>query len=452
MFMCICQMKKGTLLLCVVLLIAIWTGAQVCAFFAQKHKRPLVNHKIDFSEKQAIKEDSMRAITAQALTMSQGQQREHHEAIVNPPEITRLQTLMDEFEANPDGRWEHLIAIGNVYHKGAFPRFRPNVRMALDIYRVTSSCPDQVTADLALAKYIEARTDDMNSDDVAGDSLPVEFGERVCEVAAQAFMRSRLNRQKKPKAPPVIVPEPPVAEAVLFDFDTIWNNIQTVSANPRSDSQNVHDHSVTKTIKHNIHKLRSNCGANDNESTLESVRHSVLEQPNLSDDEKYQALQVIDNLSDKQHSSYDVSEKDVLSLVWSKIRGNSETKDDMAEILARQLASGIEYGTVVCSSGKIARMMGTFDGIDAAELEPSRPLWAVKEEMANVASSIRERHLQKMSSDQISEYEKGDSSSDHIVQAMKQDFQNKVKTDYVDKLGMNADIIDKMMGTYMEAF
>jgi hypothetical protein len=120
--------------------------------------------------------------------------------------------------------------------------------------------------------------------------------------------------------------------------------------------------------------------------------------------------------------------------------------------LARQLASGIEYGTVVCSSGKIARMMGTFDGIDAAELEPSRPLWAVKEEMANVASSIRERHLQKMSSDQISEYEKGDSSSDHIVQAMKQDFQNKVKTDYVDKLGMNADIIDKMMGTYMEAF
>jgi hypothetical protein len=47
---------------------------------------------------------------------------------------------------------------------------------------------------------------------------------------------------------------------------------------------------------------------------------------------------------------------------------------------------------VVCSTGKIARILGTMDGIfeDGLSSETLRPVWAVREELARLAATVRD--------------------------------------------------------------
>ena len=86
-----------------------------------------------------------------------------------------------------------------------------------------------------------------------------------------------------------------------------------------------------------------------------------------------------------------MTETEALQLVWNKINNQTDTnkKSNMIEILAKQLDSGIENGHVVCSSGKISRIIGTLDGIDD-EMVASRPIWAIRDEIATLASKIRD--------------------------------------------------------------
>jgi hypothetical protein len=42
------------------------------------------------------------------------------------------------------------------------------------------------------------------------------------------------------------------------------------------------------------------------------------------------------------------------------------------------MASGVEDGTLVCSTGKISRLIGTLDGIGRDGHKEARPMWAVR--------------------------------------------------------------------------
>ncbi len=403
---------------------------------------------------------------------------------VLPPEVMKLKKLLQEYKSDPENQWDKVIAIGDIYRKGAYPRFLPDEDMAIECYKICSACPDGEIAGIAQSKYIETRTETITSVDRAGKPLPRLYAIEVCEVAEKTIMMTPSHKFNKPiynkqsaaqshkptRHEPTNIFEDIIGGFAAFEVtDTEMdileqqrdrrninidiNNISHDVPAYHSDSQNVHDHSVVRTMKHNIRALKEEDDTNTNSEDIKNqVRYTILEQ-DLSEEEKYNALQVLDNLSTNKHSVFDTSESDVLKLVWDKISASkdTETQKNLKEMLTKQLASGLENGYVVCSTGKIGRLMGTFDGVlKDDKLEDSRPMWAVKEEIANMAANIRKRTLDGMSESQRNLYETG--GDKEVEQRMIKEFETSVKEEYVKKLGMSSNVIEPIVQTYAEGF
>lgn len=369
----------------------------------------------------------------------------------NPPEIQRLEKLLSEFE-NDKTKWENLITAGDIYHKGAYPRLLPNEEMGIELYRIASVCPNGEVSGIGMTKYIEARKERINSADKAGRSIPTHYGYRMIDVATNYINQTPRYLFEKPHFKIKIEADNRnnidnnrnINENIVvrdnyefdFDFQNLYDQIAATTANIqttyKNDSQNVHDHSVVQTTKKNLEKLRSETPmTRDYSSVEEQVRNIILEK-DLSAEERQNALDVLEKLSNNTHSSFNLSEKDTLALVWNNIEStdNHNVKENLKETLAKQLASAYENGHVVCSTGKVARIVGTLDG---TKMDTSRPMWAVKEEIGSLAAKIR---------DQYPEDE----------DRMKQEFERKAKETYVNQLGMKDSIISPIINMYMEGF
>jgi hypothetical protein len=138
--------------------------------------------------------------------------------------------------------------------------------------------------------------------------------------------------------------------------------------------------SLRKTLEH----------AAESPDAYEHVMDFVL---NYQDNTvKEDAFRVLESLNDAEHSGLEISERAALNAVWAKISSlpggdKRDAKRDAKDILVQQLASGVEQGAIVCSTGKIARIMGTMDGLsEGAQL---KPMWAVREEIGSLAAKIR---------------------------------------------------------------
>ena len=126
-----------------------------------------------------------------------------------PPEIERLVALVEGFRTDPTKQWDALIAEGDMYRKGAFPRFLPNTDVALECFKVAARCPDGKIAGLGQERYIEVHTDPIPTVDQAGGELPTEHGERICELALNAINAlpySAFERPRKSKLQPAVAP------------------------------------------------------------------------------------------------------------------------------------------------------------------------------------------------------------------------------------------------------
>ena len=360
---------------------------------------------------------------------------EYSDAVRQPPEVEALERLSRSED------WESLIAAGDIYRKGAYPRFAPNNDMAIECFKVAAMCPDGGVAGIAQSKYIEARTEAIDAIDIAGAQLPTRYGQEMCMAAMrrinttpfQEFIRPLYVREREP--------EPNVPE-VVAEF--------VVPVNPmRRDAQNVHDHSVMNIAKKNFKSMP--LVTSENSTTEQKVIKSIQSNKELSERQKSDALNVLGRLGDAETSGFGVSEKDVLSTVWSKINGEQDAtvKRNLIETLGKQLASGVENGVVVCSSGKILRMLGTLDGTDHAP-EQLRPVWAVREEMGTLAAGIRSRHVDSLAPESKASYDRGEMPE--LENNMKAEFNKKVNDLYVDELGMSKAVLGPIIREYEEAF
>lgn len=151
---------------------------------------------------------------------------------------------------------------------------------------------------------------------------------------------------------------------------------------PRSDSQNVHDSSVVKSVKTALDRLHPS--QLSLETTLREIRQSLV------DDQD--ALKGLDLIERNTHpvSSLKMTEVEVLRKVWGRIQSEPlpETKEDMVNMLKIRLN---ECGKdASCASGRVARVvdsLSTFD--DAVNL---RPLWALRQEMMAKASVLQKNY------------------------------------------------------------
>lgn len=405
--------------------------------------------------------------------------QEYMAAVHDPPEVRRLKQLVTAFQKSAQGAvaWDALLAIGDIYARGAYPRFRPNISLALRCYKLAATCPDGDVAGTGQVKYMEARLSPIHDADITGAELPASYGQHVCDLALQRIRATPLGSFQKPitKKLPGQVATAMVA-AVTRDHATGNNGngpntdaaqqpatgpvVQPLAAAHRLDTQNVHDHAVVTSLKHNLKALSENIKEpitlpKDHArvyGTLESVRDYILTDANLDSRQKADALQTIDALSKDTHSTMGASEVDALRIVWARIQSMSDrqTKDNLKETLAKQLASGVEKGHVVCSTGRIARIVGTLDGVDEAGTTQVRPLWAVKDEIASMAARVRDQVLRNRSASDVQQYERGQRAD--IEAAMKRALTDEALKTYCDELGMNRDIVMPIIAQYADAF
>lgn len=384
----------------------------------------LLNVYLSWKKRAAKKSQNLKKIRKNLETFHKKQEAEK---LLETPEIKNLKTCVDEFQKSK--KWINLITVGEIYRTGSYPRYAPNPDMAMKCFSVAAKCPDKNVSGLGQSKFFQCRVDVISSTDINGRQIPVIYGEMICQTAESKIRLTPYHEFERPVSREI--------QRTPTQVNTPTNNTPTQVNTPiiaYTGGQNVHDHSVGCAIKKNIIKLKE---SSTTENFIEEVRDNILLQDEIDEDDKTKALMVLDSLNENKHSLYDASEKEVLGLVWKKIQDMKEEKN-LKETLVKQLASGVEKGLVVCSTGKITRMMSVFDGIEKTGMEDCKPLWAVKEELATLAAKVRDEHI----------FDKNGLSED----AMIRDFESRVKKEYITNLKMSEAIIVPLMKTYSEAF
>lgn len=249
--------------------------------------------------------------------------------------------------------WDSVVELGDVYRKGEYPLYRPNKDAALELYHIASF--SETLGSTARSRFLECSQDPLAPEDVSGAALPTTYKDLKVQTAKSMVMSSAVRPERLPEVPP----EPIV-----------------------SDAQNVHDHSLTKHLQKALTEMPSG------KNSYEDVVTWVLEESNATPEQKADAYTVLDSLSDSRHSTLHVSERESLDKMWQKIQGLPEYGREAKDLLVTQLASGVEHGDVVCSTGKIARIMGTLDGI--SETPVNKPMWALREELGTLAARVRD--------------------------------------------------------------
>jgi hypothetical protein len=310
---------------------------------------------------------------------------ERVEAARDPPVLRYLAECDERVKR---GDWSALLDIAVTYSRGSYPAFRPDPVMAAEIYKLAATCPDPRIAAIARTELLGVT--DVPAIDIAGTRIPSEYGRRALIVV------------------PPYVPQPRVLAK-------------------RTDPQNAHDHSVTAGLKKRLAALETLKEPDLPGDIVAQVTDFVLECDNLDAATKSDALEVLDSLHDIPHSTLGVSERGALEKVWNRIQSSREPKN-ASETLCRQLASGVERGHVVCSTGKISRILGALDGIDDITL---RPMWAVREEIATLAAKTR----------------------DDVPEEVARDlFRKRAVEIYVDDLGMSRAVIDAVIDEFAAGF
>lgn len=222
---------------------------------------------------------------------------------------------------------------------------------------------------------------------------------------------------------------------MLDDQNNLYNDFNIydyLNINPSptpqiNDSQNVHGSAVQNAAKQKLQTIQHS--SNNNNSTTDFIKY--LE--NHSSQQNAAAIRVYESLSSSIHSKYDKSEQDVFTSVWERINAseNQDRRDEMASVFIANLASGIEHDSVVCSTGKIMRMIGSLDAMDTNHelAQPLQPEWALDTEMATTAAKIRADTLASATQEQVTAYESSQ-NNDQLAIQMKTQLEQKLRTDY----------------------
>ena len=306
------------------------------------------------------------------------------------------------------GEWTRLLAAADVYKNGAYPEYVPDEDMALRLYHLCASCPDAEVAGLGQSRYIELRMDPLPPEDRFGSRLPPDPGSMLISEATDRLSETPESEYQPPAA-------------------SVRHHL--------SDAQNVHDHGVSSTVRMIIGKLLAKHGAMSSgrttERATERARHIVLES-NEPERTKMNALEVIDKMRVEVHSGFGVSDREVLALVFAEIDSlkDDELRTNVSDTLVKQISSGVEDDVVVCSSGKITRMIGAFDGTAAFD-DAAKPMWAVREELGRLAARVMAECPE-------------DTARDTFVA--------KAETEYVKRLGMSGNVMAPLIEEYAGAF
>ncbi|KAL4853180.1 hypothetical protein ACK3TF_005795 [Chlorella vulgaris] len=157
----------------------------------------------------------------------------------------------------------------------------------------------------------------------------------------------------------------------------------------RSDAHNAHDTGVTRTVKTSIEKLQGAVGTVDQTVAARQVRELILA-ADVPTEKRARAIQALDAIERNNHTlgTVNMTETAILGLVWGRLNheDNLGNREALRENLVDELSESIEHGKPVCAMGRLSRVLGTLNGVDA--LVDIKPKWALSQEMINKAGAM----------------------------------------------------------------
>lgn len=350
------------------------------------------------------------------------------------PEIQKLESLVGLFERTH--KWALLVEVGDIYARGCFPFYGTDADTACNIYQLASRCPDLVVAARAMSRFADTRLHPISPKDIVGDPFPTSPAKKLCTHAEYHIERcpktfTSTRRQQNIKTAPV--PEPVAVIAPI-----------------RVDRQNVHDHSIARTTKKNVKDIVVQGDEYDRIELIDNVM-SELRMTTLSEKLRANAFRVLVSLNPDKIESIGCSQIDVLNATKSKIDsvGDRGLKKNLIETLGKNLASGIERGHVVCSTGKIARIVSTLEGTGIVK-NKAVPIEIVRREIGELASKVRSDMLKEVSAQEVIEYNTSSLSS--LSAKMKARFEHEVNSIYVERLGLSQKVLAPITRLYSAEF
>jgi hypothetical protein len=311
--------------------------------------------------------------------------------------------------AQPNSTDEDVLNLAKIYHYGMH-KFEPDLNMAEKIYNTVIKEPKSEKGD-AEAKELLENIKKMKAYEWL--NIPID---KPAQLMNDWEIPPRNNRNNTTTIPHVLHRNGFDRMAELFETDFItWEDYVTEIAEPNflengtgnePGSQNVHDSQVLSTINSSIKKIqKSTRMIKNNTQTMAELSQFIGSKPNT--DKKIDAIRSIESLKDEKLSSSDMSELELLTLVWNRIHEpiNAEHVTDLKNNLFNELADIQEHGISVCSTGRFTRIIDTLNVVDP---EVSiKPTYAINEEMMSRASKIREELILKQPKERQLNLQKG---------------------------------------------
>ena len=372
---------------------------------------------------------------------------------VKPKALNSLQKFLKSFK---DGNEDGLLYIVRLYCFGLHPEYAPSKiigmrlinRVAIDnrfSEKLKKSCK-VIFEDSSITAYddIDARNDEYK-----------ELPDNIIDII-ESIIDYQLKHNVALNDCTTSVTHTVIENYADIENDEVINGLihndipNETTILVHNDSQNVHNHSVgnscVKILDQLSEKNTKLDSYEDNVSTFLKEADSIVKDKNVFQ----QIVDILDTFSAHQHSKYLRSEQDVFVSVFSRIMTYDEgKKQDMLQIFIDNLLSSIEHGVVVCSTGKITRMLSTFDAVDD-EFTDIKPDWVLKEEISNSAIKIRENITKNLTEKELKSYNDGE--REDISEEMKAQLIAECTSTYVDTNILSRAALDILLDDYLDAF
>jgi hypothetical protein len=345
-----------------------------------------------------------------------------------------ISNILDNYlKALECGFEESIICIGKIYIHGLHPYYLPDKLIASRIF----STFDHFSPTLQpwCNYYLKEINFDLKYIDL--DTIP-QHKQIVRYLPDNIVNLMQHSASKITKLTPYtsIVNQTDLQKFEIQDTDdpeVVFNKIPKNII--KNDSQNVHDHSLQNIGKQIIQVLENKSSIHDHNTQFQQNVQNLLN--NISENDKKVVQRVCESFADVKHSRYDKSEKEIFNLVYDKIKKN----DDHLIIFVDNITSCIENDVIVCSTGKIMRMLSTLDVIDA-DTPTLKPDWVIKNEISQIISKT----INDLSKSQKDEY--NSEHNERIVNLIKTKVHSKCKNDY--KNVMDDSILDIYLQDYFQ--
>lgn len=381
----------------------------------------------------------------------------------DPPKADiALHYMMIEFHTTRNEN--ALLSILKLYLFGLNPHYSPNKITGLKIIQFINDNSHHFSKNFVLhCKVLWEQTSAQiyNDPDIIGTlQLPDNIIDKI-SIAIQHHQKN--NIELKPCSIQYLTfheennddEDEYIATVVNEENDDVVHINADENTDPRritvkSDSQNVHNITIPNSVHvalNHIINLNSTMHVGTFKDAFTSYQQE-LQDSDLDSHTKHQSIQVVRSLTSCTHSKFRMSEQQVFAHVYTRIR-NSENKISLINLFTQNLASAIEHDSVVCSTGKITRMVSTFDVVDD-EIPDLKPDWILKEEIAAIAAKTREDVLNEAEPPLVTDYEKNSNSV--LSETMKERFVEHIKQKYVDDGILSENGLTLLSAEYLDAF